>query len=93
MARGDPSDGFAADVDAAATAGLGLDTFTYLTDEHFGPGQLAEFLQLDPQMQSFVMRVLGGLAGPADDAWFHRRDDAKAVAAWMLELPAFRRDR
>ncbi len=76
MARQDPTDGFAADLDAAAGAGLGLDTFTYLTAEQFGPGQLAEFLQMDLDMRAFVMRVLGGLAGPADYAWFDRRDDA-----------------
>ncbi len=92
MARQDPTDGFAADLDAAADAGLGLDTFTYLTAEQFGPGQLAEFLQMDLDMRTFVMRVLGGLAGPADYAWFDRRDDARTVAAWMLDLPPLRPD-
>lgn len=92
MAR-DPSEGFAEDLAAAASTGLGLDTFAYLTTEQFDPGQLADFLQLDPEAQSFVLRVLGGLAGATDYARFDRRDDAKAVAAWMLELPALRRER
>jgi hypothetical protein len=89
---GDPHPGaFEADVEAAAAAGLSLETFVHLTEEQFAPGQLAEFMQLDLPMRTFVLRVLGGLAGPSDYEWFDRRDDAKAVAAWMLELPAFRR--
>lgn len=84
--------GFEADLEAAASAGLSLESFTHLTDEQFLPGQLAEFVALDASMQRFVMRVLGGLAGSADYEWFDTRDDAKAVASWMLELPAFGRD-
>ncbi len=84
--------GFAADVDAAAAAGLSLDTFTYLTSTQFGPGQLAEFVALDADLQRYVLRMLAGIATVEDDRWFNRRDDAKAVASWMLELPPFRHD-
>ncbi len=93
MDRDPPSSAFQADVDAAADAGLSLDTFTHLTEEVFAPGQLAEFMQLDHELRAFVLRVLGGLAGREDYEWFDRRDDAKAVASWMLELPGLRRDR
>ncbi len=93
MAGDPPPSAFQADVDAAADAGLSLDTFTHLTEELFAPGQLAEFMDLDVAMRTFVLRVLGGLAGRADYEWFDRRDDAKAVANWMLELPGLRRDR
>ena len=86
------ANGFAADVDAAAAAGLSLDTFTYLTSTQFGPGQLAEFVALDPEVQRYVLRMLAGIATVEDDRWFNRRDDAKAVASWMLELPPFRHD-
>ena len=91
----EPDDGasdFAADVDAAAAAGISLETFDHLTSEHFDPGQFAEFMALDAEMQRFVLRVLGGLAGPADYGWLDTRDDAKAVASWMLELPGIRPD-
>ncbi len=87
-----PPQGFAADVDAAAAAGLSLDTFAYLTSTQFGPGQLAEFLALDGEMQRYVLRMLAGIATLEEDRWFNRRDDAKAVASWMLELPRFRHD-
>lgn len=87
------SDAFRADLDAAADAGLSLETFTHLTEEVFGPGQFAEFMQLDDELRAFVLRVLGGLAGREDYEWFDRRDDAKAVASWMLELPGLRPDR
>lgn len=91
MCRSDPrTEAFAADLDAAAAAGLSLDSFEHLTAEQFGPGQLAEFLELDAEMRNFVMRVLGGLAGQADYDWFNGRDDAKAVAHWMLTLPGIR---
>jgi hypothetical protein len=88
----DPNDGFAADVDAAAAAGLSLETFTYLTSTQFGPGQLAQFVALDPELQRYVLRMLAGIATLEDDRWFNRRDDAKAVASWMLELPPFRHE-
>ena len=86
------STAFAADLDAAAEAGLSLDTFTYLTSTQFGPGQLAEFMSLDRPVQVYVLRMLAGEATPEDDRWFNTRDDAKAVASWMLELPAFRHE-
>lgn len=85
--------GFAADVEAAAAAGLSLATFTHLTETEFHPGQLAEFLELDIEMRTFVLRVVAGLATRDDFAWFDTRDDAKSVAAWMLGLPAFDPDR
>jgi len=84
------TDGFAADLDAAADAGLSIDAFSYLTTQ-FDPGQFADFMALDPAMQCFVLRVLGGLAAIDDYDWFYEQDGASAVAAWMLELPAFRR--
>lgn len=80
--------GFEADLDAAAQAGLSLDSFSYLTTE-FHPGQLAELMALDAPMQRFVMRVLGGLAVSDDYEWFYEQADARSVAAWMLGLPAF----
>lgn len=83
---------FAADLEAAADAGLSLDTFTYLTSTQFGPGQLAEFMALERPVRVYVLRMLAGEATVEDDRWFNTRDDAKAVASWMLELPAFRRD-
>lgn len=93
MDREPPSDAFGADIDAAAAAGLSLETFTHLTEQVFAPGQFAEFMQLDDELRAFVLRVVGGLAGREDYEWFDRRDDAKAVASWMLELPGLRRDR
>lgn len=91
MPDGDHSERFAADLEAAASAGIGLDTFEHLTSEQFLPGQFAEFMALDHDAQRFVLRVLGGLAGSSDYEWFDTRDDAKAIANWMLDLPGLRR--
>ena len=93
MVGDQPRSAFQADLDAAAQAALSLDTFTHLTEEVFAPGQFAEFMQLDVELRAFVLRVLGGLAGREDYEWFDQRNDAKAVASWMLELPGLRRDR
>jgi hypothetical protein len=86
----DPSLAFAADVEAAAAAGLSVESFSYLTSTLFDAGQLAEFVALDAELQRYVLRMLAGIATLDDDRWFNARDDAKAVASWMLELPAFR---
>jgi len=92
MSNRDPSRAFEADVEAAAAAGLSVETFSYLTSTLFEAGQLAEFVALDPAVQRHVLRMLGGVATLEDDRWFNQRDDAKAVASWMLELPAFRHE-
>ena len=87
---GPGADAFAQDLDAAAAAGLSLESFTYLTDHQFDPGQLAEFLALDPPLRRFVLGVLADEVNEEDWRWFDRRDDCKAVADWMLRLPALR---
>lgn len=86
------SEAFASDLDAAAAAGLSLDAFDYLTSTQFGPGQFAEFMRLERPVQAYVLRMLAGEATRDDDEWFNSRDDAKSVASWMLELPAFRHE-
>jgi len=83
-------DGFADDVDAAAAVGLSLESFTYLTEQLLEPGQLADLIGLEPELRSFVLRVIANTATEEEWRWFNRRDDCKAVAAWMLELPALR---
>jgi hypothetical protein len=82
--------GFADDVDAAAAVGLSLESFTYLTEQQFEPGQLAELIALEPEVRAFVLRVLGDAVTEDDWRWFNERDDCKAVAAWMLQLPGLR---
>ena len=90
MQTGPRPDGFAEDVDAAAAIGLSLESFTYLTERLLEPGQLADLIELPPRLRSFVLRVLAGDATEDEWRWFNERDDCKAVAAWMLELPTLR---
>ena len=92
MRTGPRPDGFAEDLEAAAAIGLSLESFTYLTEHQLGPGQLADLIALDPQVRSFVLHVLADAATDEDWRWFNERADCKAIAAWMLELPALRVD-
>ncbi|CAN5686787.1 hypothetical protein BH10ACT3_BH10ACT3_18520 [soil metagenome] len=85
------SAGFAEDLEAAAQAGISMETFELLASTQFDPGQFAEFMTLDAPLRAFVMRVLGGLDDPSDWAWFNERPDAAAVALWMFGLPGFSR--
>ncbi len=90
MQLGPRPDGFADDVAAASAIGLSLESFTYLTEELLEPGQLADLVALEPALRSFVLRVLADEATEDEWRWFNDRDDCKAVATWMLELPSLR---
>lgn len=54
------------------------------------PGQLADFLALEPPMRSFVLKVLDGTAEDGDWSWFGEPIGSRAVAQWLETLPAFR---
>ena len=90
MHTGPRPDGFSDDLEAAAAVGLSLESFTYLTEQVLEPGQLAALIGLAPTLRSFVLRVLADEATEDEWRWFNQRDDCKAVAAWMLELPGLR---
>lgn len=79
---------FAADLDAVADLGWGLDRLDQLAKIGMPPGAFATFLALEPDTRALVLRQLDS---PTDEdlAEFEAHPACRSLADWLLTLPAY----
>ena len=80
---------FTDDPEAAGRLGWGPDKIDEMARTGFFPGQLAQFLDLDKPTKALVLRLLDQ---PAEADWteFGSLPNGKALARWLMTLPAYR---
>lgn len=76
------------DLDAVAALGWGPEAFDKLAASGMAPGAFAEFRSLDDETRSLVVRLLGSPT-EADFAELQAHPAGRAVAVWLLTLPAY----
>jgi hypothetical protein len=76
------------DLDAVATLGWGPEVFDKLAASGVAPGAFAEFRSLDVETRALVLRLLDSPT-EADFAELQSHPASRAVAGWLLTLPAY----
>ncbi len=79
---------FEDDLDAAAALGWGPEALDKLTASGVTPGAFAEFRGLDEDARALVLRMLDS-PSEADHAALAAHPAGRALAQWLLTLPAY----